>query len=103
MGPNGRPPCREICSRRKAPLSPTRGHFVAWVGDYDDIVNCTPGDYRVKLLHSYKGADCGYPGLELLPDGTFLATTYIKLHNTEEKNSVVSVRFRLSEIEEYIK
>lgn len=89
--------------RDMAPLSPTRGHFVAWVGDYDDIVNCTPGDYRVKLLHSYKGADCGYPGLELLPDGTFLATTYIKLHNTEEKNSVVSVRFRLSEIEEIIK
>jgi hypothetical protein len=34
--------------------------------------------YLVKLLHSHAGGDPTYPGLELLPDGTFVATTYIK-------------------------
>ena len=55
------------------------------------------GQYRIKLLHSYSGGDCGYPGLELLPDGTFVATTYIKYREGPEKNSVVSTRFTLAE------
>jgi hypothetical protein len=58
--------------------SPTRAHFVAWVGRYEDIVSGKDGEYKIKLLHSHKGSDCGYPGLELLPDGTIVATTYIK-------------------------
>lgn len=78
--------------------SPTRDHFVAWVGNYEDIVRQEEGQYRIKLLHSYKGADCGYPGLELLPDSTFAATTYVKYRPGPEQNSVVSVRFKLSEL-----
>jgi hypothetical protein len=77
--------------------SPTRNHFVAWVGTYDDIIDGKQGQYRLKLLHSYKGGDCGYPGVELLPDSTFVATTYIKYRPGPEKNSVVSVRFKLSQ------
>lgn len=77
--------------------SPTRNHFVAWVGNYQDIINGEDGQYRLKLLHSYKDADCGYPGLELLPDSTFVATTYVKYRPGPEKNSVVSVRFKLEE------
>lgn len=77
--------------------SPTSTHFVAWVGRYDDITSGRDGQYRVKLLHSYKGGDNGYPGLELLPDGTFVATTYIKYREGAEKNSVVSARFTLAE------
>lgn len=53
--------------------------------------------YRVKLLHSCKGWDCGYPGVEVLSDGTVVATTYIKYREGPEKNSVVSTRFRVSE------
>ena len=79
--------------------SPTRTHFVAWIGTYEDIVNGRHGQGRVKLLHSHKGSDCGYPGLELLPDDTFVATTYIKYRPGKEQNSVVSVRFKLSELE----
>ena len=78
--------------------SPTKGDFVAWVGTYDDIVNLREGQYRVRLLESPKKFDLGYPGLELLPDGTFVATTYAVL-NEGEKNSVVSVRFNLEEID----
>jgi len=77
--------------------SPTRSHFVAWVGRYEDIVAGRDGEYKIKLLHSHKGSDCGYPGLELLPDGTFVATTYVKYRPGPEQNSVVSTRFTLSE------
>ena len=52
----------------------------------------------IKLLHSYAGGDCGYPGLELLPDGTFIATTYIKYWGDERRHSVVSTRFKLDEL-----
>jgi len=86
--------------RDTAPASPTKNHFVAWIGTYDDIVQGRAGQYRVKLLHSYAGGDCGYPGLELLPDGTFVATTYVKYRPGPEKQSVVSARFKLSEIDE---
>ena len=79
--------------------SPTRNHFVAWVGTYDDILNDRPGQYKLKLLHSHKGSDCGYPGLERLPDGTFVATTYIKYRPGPEQHSVVSTRFTLEELD----
>jgi len=78
--------------------SPTKGDFVAWVGTYQDIVEGREGQYRVRLLDNKKGADCGYPGLELLPDGTFIATTYG--HWVEgEPPFIVSVRFKLEEID----
>ena len=77
--------------------SPTRAHFVAWVGRYEDIVSGKDGEYKIKLLHSHKGSDCGYPGLELLPDGTIVATTYIKYRPGADQNSVVSTRFTLEE------
>ena len=56
--------------------SPTRGDWVAWVGRYTDLVNGGEGQYRVRLMDNHKGHDAAYPGLELLPDGTFVTTTY---------------------------
>jgi hypothetical protein len=86
-----------VAFRDKAIDSPTYGHFVAWVGTYDDIENGRDGQYRIKLLHSHAGGDCGYPGMERLPDGTIVATTYIKYQPGNNKHSVVSTRFKLSE------
>jgi len=86
-----------VCMRDKTKAFGTHGHFVAWVGRYEDIVAGREGQYRIKLLHSYAGGDCGYPGLELLSDGTFVATTYIKYRPGPEKQSVVSTRFKLEE------
>ena len=86
-----------IAFRDQSLQSPTRGHFVAWVGTYEDIKQSRPGQYRIKLLHSNAGPDCGYPGVELLPDGTIVTTTYIKYRPGPEKQSVVSVRFTLAE------
>lgn len=83
--------------RDMASGSPTKGHFVAWVGNYKDLREGTSGQYKIKLLHSYAGSDCGYPGLEILPDGTILAITYIKLRPGKEQHSIVGVRFKLDE------
>ena len=78
--------------------SPTWGQFVAWVGTYADIRAGRPGQYKIKLLHHHADdGDTGYPGVELLADGTIVATTYVKYAPGPEKNSVVSVRFKLSE------
>jgi hypothetical protein len=86
-----------VCFRDMGRTSPTKNHFVAWVGHYEDIISGRDGQYKIKLLHSHKGSDCGYPGVELLPDGTVVATTYVKYRPGEEQNSVVSVRFTLAE------
>ena len=86
-----------VAFRDKAKGSPTDGHFVAWVGSYDDIKAGRPGDYRIKLLHSHAGSDCGYPGMERLPDGSILATTYIKYRPGADRQSVVCTRFSLAE------
>lgn len=86
-----------VAFRDQAPNSPTRGHFVAWVGTYEDVRARRPGCYRIKLLHSHAGGDCGYPGLHQLPDGTIVATTYIKYRPGPKKHSVVSTRFTLNE------
>ena len=88
-----------IAFRDMALDSPTYGHFVAWVGTYDDIRHGRPGQYRIKLLHSYAGRDCGYPGMELLPDDTVVATTYVKYREGKVKHSVISTRFKLSELD----
>ena len=79
-------------------VTPTKGDFVAWVGTYEDIAEGREGQYRVRLLDNTKGGDCGYPGLELLPDGTFIATTYGHWTKGEEPY-IVSVRFKLEELD----
>ena len=78
--------------------SPTKGDWVGWVGRYQDIVAGREGQYRVRSMDNHNRWDCAYPGLELLPDGTFVATTYG--HWTKgEQPYIVSVRFRLDELD----
>lgn len=89
-----------IVGRDVAEQSPSKNHFVAWVGTYDDLVTGREGEYRIKLLHTYQTTE--YPGLEILPDGTFIATNSVK-YRPDENYSVVSVRFKLSETDKLIK
>jgi hypothetical protein len=78
--------------------SPTRGDWAAWVGTFDDIVEGREGQYRVRLMDNTKDADCAYPGVEVLPDGTFVLTTYG--HWTAgEPPYIVSVRLKLDELD----
>jgi len=78
--------------------SPTKGDWVGWVGTYDDLVAGREGQYRVRLMNNRKDSDCAYPGVEVLPDGTFVVTTYG--HWTEGQSPyIVSVRMKLSELD----
>ncbi len=56
------------------------------------------GQYRVRLMDNTKAVDCAYPGVEILPDGTFVATTYGHWA-AGEAPYIVSVRFKLSELD----
>jgi len=78
--------------------TPTKGDWVGWVGTYDDIVNGREGQYRVRLMDNLNAWDCAYSGLELLPDGTFVATTYGHWEPASPPY-VMSVRFTLAEVD----
>lgn len=65
-----------VTFRDTAPGSPTAGDWCAWLGRWEDLAAGTPGALRIRLMDNLHQWDCAYPGLELLPDGTFVATTY---------------------------
>ena len=50
----------------------------------------------MSLLKTFK--DGFYPGLHLLPDGTIVATTYANYRKEDVGCSIVSVRFKISEV-----
>lgn len=79
--------------------SPTKGDWVAWVGTWEDIVGGREGQYRVRLKDNHVRGDTAYPGVEVLPDGTFVLTTYG--HWTPgEQPWILSVRLTLAELDE---
>lgn len=78
--------------------SPTKGDWVAWVGKYEDIIAGREGQYRVRLMDNTKGADCAYPGVEVLPDDTVVTTTYGHWQ-AGEAPYIVSVRLQLAELD----
>lgn len=86
-----------IVSRNTTPNAKDKGGFIAWVGTYEDIKQGKPGQYRISLLRSFK--DGFYPGLHLLPDGTIVATTYATYRKDDGGCSIVSVRFKMAEID----
>ncbi len=93
-----------IAFRDRAIGSSTAGQYVGWVGTWDDLENCRPGQYRVKLLRHFRDNrrwwswyDCGYGGVHELADGTILCTTYLKNAPDERRHSVMSTRFKISE------
>jgi hypothetical protein len=87
-----------ISFRDMAPGSPTRGDWVAWVGTFQDIAAGGDGEYRIRLKDNLESWDCGYPGVEVLPDGTFLLTSYGHWSAGEEPY-ILSVRLRLAEFD----
>jgi hypothetical protein len=87
---------RSVAPRGKD--TPFAGDWVAWVGRYEDLVAGRPGQYHVRLMDNTKDADCAYPGVEVLPDGTFVLTTYGHW-TANEAPYIVSVRLRLAELD----
>jgi hypothetical protein len=92
-----------ISFRDMALQGPTRGDWVAWVGTWEDIIAMSKGEprqgsYRLRLKKNHKGSDCAYPGVELLPDGTIVTTTYGHWAPNESP-WILSVRLKISEID----
>lgn len=82
----------------KAKSSPTAGDWIGWVGSYEDIVTGREGHYRVRFKDNHHSWDCAYPGVELLPDGTFVVTTY-GYWTPQESPYILSMRFTLKELD----
>ena len=81
---------------------PFEGDWVGWVGSWDDIVHGRDGQYSVRLKDNTKSYDTSYPGVELLPDGTFVTTTYGHWAAGEQPY-ILSVRFKLIELDSLAK
>lgn len=78
--------------------SPTRGDWVAWVGTFQDLEDGGEGTFRIRLMDNQQGTDCAYPGVEVLPDGTVVATTYGHWTGGEAPY-IVSVRLAPSDLD----
>lgn len=77
---------------------PFEGDWAGWVGTWDDLVHGTDGQYSVRLKDNTKSYDTTYPGVEVLPDDTFVVTTYGHWSKGEEPY-ILSVRFKLNELD----
>lgn len=98
-GPDGRLFISFRCRspKQSAKDRPFEGDWVGWVGTWEDLVANTGGQYFVRLKDNLKGYDTAYPGVEILPDGTFLTTTYGHWI-PDETPYILSVRFKLDEL-----
>ncbi len=85
-----------VVFRNASPLAKDKG-LIAWVGNYNDIKNSKPGQYRISLLKTFR--DGFYSGIHLLPDGTIVVTTYSTYRKSDGGCSIVSVRFKISEVD----
>ena len=99
-GPDGRLFISFRCRspRQRAAARPFEGDWVGWVGTWDDIASGRDGQYSVRLKDNTKGYDTTYPGVEALPDGTFVTTTYGHWAQGEAPY-ILSVRFKLDELD----
>ncbi len=84
--------------KQSAEGRPFEGDWVGWVGTWDDIVAGRDGQYSVRLKDNTKGYDTTYPGVEVLPNDTFVVTTYGHWAKGEAPY-ILSVRFKLSELD----
>jgi len=105
-GPDGRLfiTFRGISPHDRRDARPFETDWVGWTGTYDDLVNGNEGQYVVRFKKNYPSSsgweyDTAYAGLEVLPDGTFIGTTYGHWKEGEEPY-IMSVRFRLDELDE---
>ncbi len=89
---------RCIAPRQSQKTRPFETDWVAWVGTWDDLISGKQGEYFIRLKDNKKGYDTSYPGVEVLPDGTIVATTYGHWEAGEEPY-ILSVRLKLEELD----
>ena len=99
-GPDGRLFITFRCRspRAKASDRPFEGDWVGWIGTYDNILQGNQGQYVLRMKDNTKDYDTTYPGVEVLPDGTFVTTTYGHWDLGEEPY-ILSVRFKLQQLD----
>ncbi len=88
---------RKVCAKNTQ--SNFDGDWVVWVGTFADLVEGNGGQYLVRLKDNHHRWDCAYPGVELLPDGTFILTTYGHWTAGEEPY-IIAVHLRLDELDQ---
>ncbi len=94
-----------VSFRKKSPAKiqdDYEGDWVAWVGKYSDLKNNTLGQYLIRLKDNLHQWDCAYPGVEVLPDGTFVLVTYGHWEK-DEPPYILCIRFKLEQIDEKAK
>lgn len=100
-GPDGRLwisfRCRSPKGKTKS--RPFEGDWVGWVGTWDDLIHGKPGQYFVRLKDNHVGYDTAYPGVEILPDGRFVSTTYGHW-DPGESPYLLSVQFTLDDLDQ---
>ncbi len=100
-GPDGRLflSYRCISPKAKSKNRPFEGDWVGWVGTWDDLTQGKSGQYFFRLKDNTKNYDTSYPGVEVLPNGTFITTTYG--HWIEGQSPyILSSRFKLQDLDE---
>jgi hypothetical protein len=65
---------------------------VAWVGESQNLVSGND-DFLLLRLTANKGTDFGYSGLEVLPDGTCIVTSYGSWDNENQRPYIISLKF----------
>ena len=88
--------------QRLASTRTYEGDWVGWVGTWQDLVQGKNGQYSIRLKDNKKSYDCAYPGLELLPDGTFIITTYGHW-SSGQAPYIISIRLHLDELDRMVK
>jgi len=94
-----------VSFRKKSPAKiqdDYEGDWVAWVGKYEDLKNNTLGQYLIRLKDNLHQWDCAYPGVEVLPDGTFVLVTYGHWEK-DQPPYILCIRFKLEQIDEKAK
>ncbi len=100
-GPDGRLMISFRCRSPKQSVQerPFEGDWVGWVGTWEDLYNGREGQYFLRFKENTKGYDTTYPGVEVLPDGTFVTTTYGHWSKGQQPY-ILSVRLKLNELDD---
>ena len=89
-----------VVFRDMAENSPTKGDWVAWIGEYSDLKEGKAGQYRIRIMDNANSWDSTYPGVEILPNGNVVTTTYGHWEEGQEPY-IVSVQLDMDQIERW--